>query len=179
MLAVVAQVACWAAFSEDNQKTTPYLTTGRQRLSSCFNEQNHPQPFQFMPRYCLALDLKNDPTLIAEYEKYHEKLRPEIEKSIISSGITNMEIYRIGNRLFMIMETTDDFSFEEKATADAANPKVQEWENLMWTYQQALPMAQEGEKWMLMKKIFSLVQEAKPPPIPSIILSKKSPVFRC
>ena len=110
-----------------------------------------------MLRYCLALDLKDDPTLIAEYEKYHEKLRPEIEKSIISSGITNMEIYRIGNRLFMIMETTDDFSFEEKATADAANPKVQAWENLMWHYQQALPMAQEGEKWMLMKKIFSLV----------------------
>lgn len=110
-----------------------------------------------MLRYCLALDLKDDPTLIAEYEKYHEKLRPEIEESIISSGITNMEIYRIGNRLFMIMETTDDFSFEEKATADAANPKVQAWENLMWHYQQALPMAKEGEKWMLMKQIFSLV----------------------
>jgi L-rhamnose mutarotase len=109
-----------------------------------------------MPRYCLALDLKDDPTLIAEYEKYHEKLRPEIEESILSSGITNMEIYRIGNRLFMIMETTDDFSFEQKSAADAANPKVQEWENLMWTYQQALPIAKEGEKWMLMKKIFTL-----------------------
>lgn len=116
-----------------------------------------PKPLEFMPRYCLALDLKDDPTLIAEYEKYHEKIRPEIEKSITDSGITNMEIYRIGNRLFMIMETTDDFSFEEKATADAANPKVQDWENLMWNYQQALPMAKEGEKWMLMKKIFALV----------------------
>ena len=110
-----------------------------------------------MLRYCLAIDLKDDPILIAEYEKYHEKLRPAIEKSIIDSGITNMEIYRIGNRLFMIMETTDDFSFEEKAAADAADPKVQEWENLMWHYQQALPMAKEGEKWMLMKQIFSLV----------------------
>ena len=109
-----------------------------------------------MRRYCLALDLKDDPTLIREYEKYHEKLRPEIEESIISSGITNMEIYRIGNRLFMIMETTDDLSFEEKAAADASNPKVQEWENLMWHYQQALPMAKEGEKWMLMKQIFAL-----------------------
>jgi L-rhamnose mutarotase len=110
-----------------------------------------------MLRYCLALDLKDDPTLIAEYEKYHEKLWPEIEKSIIDSGITNMEIYRIGNRLFMIMETTNDFSFDQKAAADAADPKVQEWENLMWNYQQALPMAQKGEKWMLMKKIFALV----------------------
>ncbi|NBB19580.1 L-rhamnose mutarotase [Runella sp. CRIBMP] len=109
-----------------------------------------------MPRYCLALDLKDDPTLIAEYEKYHEKIRPEIAESITSAGITQMEIYRIGNRLFMIMETTDDFSFEEKAAADAANPKVQEWENLMWHYQQALPMAKEGEKWMMMKNIFKL-----------------------
>lgn len=110
-----------------------------------------------MPRYCLALDLKDDPALIAEYEKYHEKIRPEIAESITDSGITQMEIYRIGNRLFMIMETTDDFSFEEKAAADAANPKVQEWENLMWHYQQSLPMAKEGEKWVIMKNIFKLV----------------------
>ncbi|HAK78782.1 MAG TPA: L-fucose mutarotase [Runella sp.] len=109
-----------------------------------------------MLRYCLALDLKDDPALIAEYEKYHEKLRPAIHESIVSSGITNMEIYRVGNRLFMIMETTDDFSFEAKGAADAANPAVQAWEALMWNYQQALPMAKEGEKWVLMKHIFKL-----------------------
>ena len=109
-----------------------------------------------MLRYCLALDLKNDPQLIKEYEAYHKAVWPEILKSITDSGITNMEIYRTGNRLFMIMETTDDFSFEAKSKADAANEKVQEWEQLMWKYQQALPTAKEGEKWMLMQKIFSL-----------------------
>jgi L-rhamnose mutarotase len=107
-------------------------------------------------RYCLALDLKDDAVLIAEYEKYHEKLRPEIEESIRSAGITEMEIYRIGNRLFMIMETDETFSFEKKATMDAGNPKVQEWERLMWTYQQALPMAKPGEKWLLLDTIFKL-----------------------
>ncbi|WP_020600520.1 L-rhamnose mutarotase [Spirosoma panaciterrae] len=107
-------------------------------------------------RYCLALDLKDDPSLIAEYEQYHERLRPEIEASIRESGITDMEIYRIGNRLFMIMETDETFSFEAKAAADATNPKVQEWEALMWTYQQALPMAKPGEKWVLMDQIFKL-----------------------
>ncbi|GAA4415166.1 L-rhamnose mutarotase [Nibrella viscosa] len=107
-------------------------------------------------RYCLALDLKDDPALIAEYEQYHEKIWPEIEESIRSSGITDMEIYRIGNRLFMIMETTDDFSFERKSSMDAGNPKVQEWEDLMWTYQQALPLAKPGEKWLLMDRIFKL-----------------------
>jgi len=109
-----------------------------------------------MKRYCLALDLKNDPALIAEYEVYHRKIWPEIEKSIKDSGIESMEIYRTGNRLFMIMETKDDFSFENKSNADAINIKVQEWEQLMWKYQQALPHAKPGEKWILMNKIFEL-----------------------
>ncbi len=109
-----------------------------------------------MKRYSLALDLVDDPKRIAEYEQYHEKIWTEIRDSITSSGITDMEIYRLGNRLFMIMETTDDFSFEKKGAMDAENPKVQEWENLMWHYQQALPMAKTGEKWLLMNKIFDL-----------------------
>ena len=109
-----------------------------------------------MKRYTLALDLVDDPMMIAEYENYHEKISHEIAKSITDSGITAMEICRIGNRLFMIIETEDDFSFDKKAEMDANNPKVQEWENLMWKYQQALPMAKEGEKWILMKQIFKL-----------------------
>ena len=107
-------------------------------------------------RYALALDLKDDPALIAEYEQYHERIWPEIEESIRSAGIVSMEIYRIGNRLFMIMETDEHFSFERKAQLDAANPRVQVWEDLMWRYQQALPMAKPGEKWLLMQRIFAL-----------------------
>lgn len=109
-----------------------------------------------MKRYCLALDLVNEPQLIAEYEDYHRNVWPEIKKSITDSGIQNMEIYRAGNRLFMIMEVNDTFSFESKGAMDAANPKVQEWEQLMWKYQQALPVAKPGEKWIIMDKIFSL-----------------------
>jgi L-rhamnose mutarotase len=109
-----------------------------------------------MNRYCLALDLKDDPALIAEYETYHRKIWPEIEQSIIDAGISQMEIYRTGNRLFMIMDVDDQFSFEKKGRADAASAKVQEWEQLMWKYQQALPGSKPGEKWVLMNKIFSL-----------------------
>jgi L-rhamnose mutarotase len=109
-----------------------------------------------MKRHCLALDLKDDAALIAEYEAYHKKVWPEILESIKTSGIVNMEIYRVSNRLFMIMEVNDTFSFTQKSKADLANPKVQEWERLMWKYQQALPSARPGEKWMLMEKIFSL-----------------------
>jgi len=107
-----------------------------------------------MKRYCLALDLKDDAALIAEYEGYHKKVWPEILQSISSAGIEQMEIYRTGNRMFMIMEVNDNFSFDAKAKADAANTSVQEWEMLMWKYQQALPLAKPGEKWMLMDKIF-------------------------
>ncbi len=109
-----------------------------------------------MPRYCLALDLKDDEALIKEYEEHHRSVWPEILKSIRDSGIEHMEIYRAGNRLFMIMETKNDFRFEDKAKADAANEKVQEWEKLMWKYQQALPHSKKDEKWRLMDKIFEV-----------------------
>jgi len=109
-----------------------------------------------MKRYCLALDLVNNDKLIAEYEAYHTNVWPEIKMSITDSGILQMEIYRFTNRLFMIMEVADDFNFAKKSEADAANPKVQEWEKLMWKYQQAIPGCKPGEKWVLMEKIFDL-----------------------
>ncbi len=109
-----------------------------------------------MRRYCFALDLVNDEALISEYDRYHKKIWPEIESSITESGITRMEIYRVENRLFMIMEVNEEFSFAAKSIADAQNPKVQEWEALMWKFQQPLPFAKPGEKWILMDKIFEL-----------------------
>jgi len=109
-----------------------------------------------MKRYVLILDLKNDPDLIGEYEQFHQEIWPEIRKSILDSGILEMEIFRVENRLTMILEARDDFSFEKKAIMDKLNPKVKDWEDLMWKYQQALPFAEKDEKWILMKKIFEL-----------------------
>jgi len=111
-----------------------------------------------MRRYCLTLDLENDPKLIAEYKQYHAdgNAWPEITQSIRDAGIDNMEIYLLGTRMFMIMEVDQNFSFEVKAQADRLNPKVQEWEKLMWKFQRALPQAAPGEKWLLMERIFKL-----------------------
>lgn len=107
-------------------------------------------------KFCLALDLKNDEGLIAEYKSYHQKVWPEIIKSIKDSGITVLDIYNTGNRLFMIIEADESFSFEKKTAMDNGNEKVQQWEELMWKFQQSLPGSNPGQKWVLMKKIFEL-----------------------
>ena len=107
-------------------------------------------------RYCLTLDLKDDPELIATYKRYHQRIWPEITASIKDAGIQDLEIYLRGTRLFMIMEVDEGFSFAKKAETDANNPKVREWEALMWRFQQALPGTPPGEKWLLMDRIFKL-----------------------
>ena len=109
-----------------------------------------------MPRCCLMLDLKDDPELIAEYCRHHEEVWPEVLSSLKDAGILEMEIYLGGNRLFMILDTVEGFSFQAKLEADAKNPKVCEWEALMAKYQQALPKAKPGEKWQQADRVFKL-----------------------
>jgi L-rhamnose mutarotase len=111
-----------------------------------------------MKTYCLALDLKNDTALIDEYKQYHKQknIWPAVVENIKSMGILSEEIYLIGTRLFMILQTTDDFSLQTKMAADQANPDMQKWEALMWKYQKPLPEALPGEKWVLMEKIFEI-----------------------
>ncbi len=106
--------------------------------------------------YAFALDLIDDPALIAEYEQHHTAVWPEIEASIREAGITSMLIYRVANRLFMLVETDASFTFERKAEIDRSNPVVQRWEALMSTYQQAIPGTDPSQKWVLMHCIYDL-----------------------
>jgi L-rhamnose mutarotase len=108
-----------------------------------------------MKKYCLACDLKEDEELIRSYDQYHQNVWTEIKDSLRQSGILEMEIYRTGNRLFMIIDVGPDFSFEKKTEMDLANPVVQKWETLMSTFQKQIPWAQPGVKWLLMEKVFS------------------------
>jgi L-rhamnose mutarotase len=110
-----------------------------------------------MRKYCLTLDLKNKPDLIKEYIDWHNNVWPEIVDSIHLAGIISMEIFNYENRLVMIMETEDSFSFEKKSKMDAENEKVQEWENIMWKYQEQLPGSLPQEKWVVMNSIFKTV----------------------
>jgi L-rhamnose mutarotase len=111
-----------------------------------------------MKTYCLALDLHNDPDLIAEYKRYHqpENVWPEVVANIRTQGVINEEIYLLGTRMVMVLRTADDFSFDAKAAADQADPKMRAWEEFMWKYHKPAPHAKPGEKWVLMEKIFEL-----------------------
>jgi L-rhamnose mutarotase len=111
-----------------------------------------------MKTYCLALDLQDDPELIAEYRRYHlpENIWPEVVTNIREQGVLSEEIYLLGTRMVMVLRTTDDFSFETKAAADRAHLKMREWEELMWGFQKPVAQAKQGEKWVLMEKIFEI-----------------------
>lgn len=111
-----------------------------------------------MQQLAFALDLKDDPKLIAEYEAWHrtDRIWPAIVESLSTSGLTHLKIFRTGTRLFLLIEAADDFSLEAKAQADAASVQVQAWERLMWGFQQALPWAAPDQKWVPMQQIFSL-----------------------
>jgi L-rhamnose mutarotase len=109
-----------------------------------------------MVRYCLTLDLRPDPELVAEYIEWHREGWPEVHKSIRDAGVVDMQLFELDGRLFMIMDTDDSFSFERKAAMDATNPKVQEWEALMAKFQDVRLEADPSAKWKPMRKIFQL-----------------------
>jgi L-rhamnose mutarotase len=112
-----------------------------------------------MPRHCLTLDLQDDPAKIAEYKRYHEKIWPEIRDSLFQAGVTAMEIYLHGTRMFMIMDVSDEFSLEKKAEMDRANPRVQEWEALMANFQAVPEGADPVRRWAPMEKVFDLSRQ--------------------
>jgi len=112
-------------------------------------------------RHCLALDLKYDPALIAQYEAHHRSVWPEVRAHLHAHGVMAMDIYRLGTRMVMVMET-DDACYDPEAMALAArdDPKIREWEALMWQFQAPTPWTQQGEKWTEMAQVFCLDENA-------------------
>ena len=109
-----------------------------------------------MKRYCQTLTLRNDPELIARYVEEHRHVWPEIRAGIREVGILDMQIYLLGNVMFMIMDTTDDFDWKKDNARLATLPRQAEWEAYMAKFQQASPDVPSNEKWMLMECIFKL-----------------------
>lgn len=109
-------------------------------------------------RHCLMLDLKDDPALIEEYEAHHRAVWPEVKAHLHSQGVTGMEIFRLGTRLCMVMETDDArFDAERMSQAEATDERLLAWETLMWRFQAATPWTPPGRKWVPATRIFDLV----------------------
>ena len=109
-----------------------------------------------MRRRCFALDLASDSALIAEYDQRHAPgaVWPAVVDYIRASGVEAMEIWRTGDRLFMIAEVADDYPRAVEMPAE-----VGRWEALMWRFQRPLPHAADGDKWVPMQRIFSLDEQ--------------------
>lgn len=101
---------------------------------------------------CYALDLKDDPALIAAYDDWHQRVWPEVLEHLRKSGITHCSVHRAGNRLFMVVESSTGAATDGGGAS--LPPRVQAWEDLMATFQQPLPFAKEGEKWVRMERVF-------------------------
>jgi len=111
-----------------------------------------------MKQYGRTLNLKDDPTIIQRYDAYHRAVWPEVERGLRGIGIQRMLIWRLGRRLFMLMETTDDFDPERDfGRYMESDPRIQEWQTLMETFQEPVPEAQPGEWWADMELVYALV----------------------
>nr|WP_315465274.1 L-rhamnose mutarotase [uncultured Rhodoferax sp.] len=111
-------------------------------------------------RYALALDLVDDEAKIAAYEKAHASIWPEVREHLFAQGVVAMEIFRLGTRMFMVMEVNPAiYSEEAMARASLANAVIVRWETLMWTYQAPTPWTPAGQKWVPMQRIFNLTRQ--------------------
>jgi L-rhamnose mutarotase len=118
----------------------------------------NPAPLQ---RRCFALDLKDDPAVIRMYKHWHRPGGPpaEVTHSLRKSGIAALDIYLVGNRLFMIMDCDPAGPSSGKSTDASENPHVQAWEALMSELQQDLPFPKTDSgagKWQILEHIYNL-----------------------
>ena len=109
-----------------------------------------------MKAFAQALDLKDDPAIIAEYDQWHHKVWPEVTGALKAIGLTNMRIFRVGNRLFMTFDAPDDFDPARDYQAYAENPRCREWDEFMRKFQQTVPGTPAGQWWAPMKLVFDL-----------------------
>jgi L-rhamnose mutarotase len=117
-----------------------------------------------LQRRCFALDLKDDAAAIESYKHWHRPGGPpaEVTRSLRDGGITALDIYLVGNRLFMIMDSDPAVPSGVKSTDDSDSVQVRAWEALMSELQQALPFPRQESsagKWQLLEHIYSLAAQ--------------------
>ena len=113
---------------------------------------------QQVKRYVQTMDLKDDEQLIAEYRRRHSKEESwqEIRDGIKEVGILDMQIFILGTRLVMIVETPLDFDWDSAMAKLATLPRQQEWEDYMAMFQKCKEGATSDEKLQMMERMFYL-----------------------
>ena len=126
-------------------------------MTEGYHVKEYGQPVK---RYVQTMDLKDDPELIAEYKRRHsqEEAWPEIRAGIREVGILDMQIFILGTRLVMIVETPMDFEWDRAMARLATLPRQQEWEDYMAIFQQCAEGATSDEKWQMMERMFYLYE---------------------
>ena len=115
-----------------------------------------------MTRHVLAVDLKDDPTVIEAYKAHHRRVWPEVLRSLRGAGVADMQIYMLGRRLVMLVDMQDGLDVRRAfATHAASHPRVAEWEELMKSMQQPPPGSAAGEWWAVMQPVFHLHEDAR------------------
>ena len=111
-------------------------------------------------RRCFAVDLYDDPVSIARYRAWHAAGGPPaaVTEAIRADDVRELEIWLVGDRMFMILEQGDQYDPAAKADRGAANPDVQAWDALMRTFQKSLPFA-PGQTWVEMERIYVLSEQ--------------------
>ena len=110
-----------------------------------------------MKHFGLTINLKDDPDLIEQYKEYHRNAWPETLEALRAVGITKMNIYLLGRRMFMAMETVDEFELERDFPRYLEHhPRCREWDELMRTFQERIPDAKPDEWWAMMEPVFEL-----------------------
>lgn len=111
-------------------------------------------------RRCFAVDLHDDHEQIARYRAWHQAGAPPaaVTAAIRADDVRELQIWLVGDRLFMILELGDGYDAQAKAARDAANPDIQAWDALMRTFQKPLPFAPD-RTWMEMERIYALSEQ--------------------
>ena len=109
-----------------------------------------------MQAYGMALDLRDDPNLIARYRKEHQAAWPKVLARLREIGVTEMRIFLLGRRMFMYCETKDGFDPATDFARANDDPTYQKWDELMRTMQERVPEAKPNEWWARMELVFDL-----------------------
>jgi L-rhamnose mutarotase len=104
----------------------------------------------------MTLALRDDPALVERYKEHHRRVWPDVVARLREIGVLEMQIFLLGRRLFLWMETVNGFDPERDFARLGEDERYREWDALMRTMQEPVPEARPAEWWAPMELVFDL-----------------------